>query len=182
MHISICSLLTRPCFSLEFLLHMLPLLSYLRENNGSFVAEASYYESVANADIGGDAATDRMVFYSAIISNIASLTDPTTGANACLDSVLTDDITIARVDGNETISVKVDSVVDAVGLNEQQLDECFWFLVHSLTLHPYVRFMELQPVITTYDTSAASSFSMTTTFAFALGALSLIPFAFGLVL
>lgn len=153
------------------------ILGFTKENNGSFVAEASYYESVANTDIGGDVATDRMDFYSAVISNITSLTDPTTGENTCLDSVLTDDITIDRIDGNETISVKVNSVVDANGLNEQQLDECFWFLVHSLTLHPYVRVMELKPVITTYDTSAAMTMASGL-----LGALSLIPFAFGLML
>ena len=45
-------------------------------------------------------------------------------------------------------------------MTEQELDDCLWYLVHALTLHPYVKYMELQAVVVPLpevpgDTSAA---------------------------
>ena len=130
---------------------------FLREyrgDNGVHVAEASFYDFSGGA---GDMVTDRMMFYSNVVNNVTSMAT-TMGSNECLDNVLTNDVKIARVGNNETVSVRVETISSA--LTEQELDDCLWYLVHALTLHPYVKYMELQAVVVTLpegpgDTSAA---------------------------
>jgi len=114
------------------------LLEFTTGSNGLNVAEASYYDF--QAEFGG-VTTERMEFYSNVIQNVTSLT-AADGSNTCLDVVLPNDVKIARMGTNETVSVHVETV--GGDLTTLQLDDCLWYLIYSLSLHPYVRFMELK--------------------------------------
>mmetsp|Transcript_16711 Transcript_16711/g.33400 ORF Transcript_16711/g.33400 Transcript_16711/m.33400 type:complete len:148 (+) Transcript_16711:667-1110(+) len=120
------------------------------------VAEASFYDFSVDA---GDMVTDRMMFYSNVVNNVTSMTTAM-GSNECLDNALPNDVKIARMGNNETVSVRVETISSV--MTEQELDDCLWYLVHSLTLHPYVKYLELEAVVVPLpegpgDTSAAPS-------------------------
>ena len=102
------------------------------------MAEASYYDFQAEYD---GVTTERMEFYNGVIQNVISLTAED-GSNTCLDLILPNDVKIARMGTNETVSVHVKTV--GGDLTEQQVNDCLWYLIYSLSLHPYVRFMELE--------------------------------------
>ena len=153
--------------------------------NGLNVAEASYYAFQAEFD--GDVTTERMGFYSNVIQNVTSLTAED-GSNTCLDLILPNDVKIARMGTNETVSVHLETV--GGDLTDQQINDCIWYLMYSLSLHPYVRFMELQADVVIFpppdggegtDTSASPPTTNTFVALFA-GALALAASTFGAVL
>eukprot|EP00562_Extubocellulus_spinifer_P004913 CAMPEP_0178513796 /NCGR_PEP_ID=MMETSP0696-20121128/23674_1 /TAXON_ID=265572 /ORGANISM="Extubocellulus spinifer, Strain CCMP396" /LENGTH=415 /DNA_ID=CAMNT_0020143835 /DNA_START=51 /DNA_END=1298 /DNA_ORIENTATION=+ len=132
------------------------LLTFATGDNGMHVAEASFYDFSVDA---GDMVTDRMMFYSNVVNNVTSMTTAM-GSNECLDNALPNDVKIARMGNNETVSVRVETISSV--MTEQELDDCLWYLVHSLTLHPYVKYLELEAVVVPLpegpgDTSAAPS-------------------------
>ena len=112
----------------------------MRSGRGGLnVADASYYDSEA---VNQGVATERMEFYSNVIRNVTALT-AADGSNACLDVVLPNDVKIARMGTNETVAVRVETI-DRNDLTPQQLDDCIWYLVYALSLHPYVQIMEVE--------------------------------------
>ena len=132
---------------------MYPFIHVHSGNNGLNVVEASYYYFQAEFD---GVTTERMEFYHNVIQNVTSLTTED-GSNTCLDLVIPNDVKIARMGANETVSVHVETVRD--DFTEQQLDDCFWYLIYSLSLHPYVRFVELEADVVVFppgETSASS--------------------------
>ena len=147
-------------------------------SNGLNVAEASYYDFQAEFD--GSVTTERMDFYSNVIQNVTSLTAED-GSNTCLDLILPNDVKIARMGSNEKVSVHVETVEG--DLTEQQTNDCIWYLIYSLSLHPYVRFMELEADVVIFpppDTSASPP-ATNTFFALLAGALALATSTFGAV-
>ena len=130
----------------------------MRSGRGGLnVAEASYYDSQAQNQ---GVATDRMEFYSNVIQNVTSLT-AADGSNACLDVVLPNDVKIARMGTNETVAVRV-GTIDRNDLTQLQLDDCIWYLVYSLSLHPYVQVMDVEADVIIFpppdgETSASPS-------------------------
>ena len=117
-----------------------PLFLQMRSGRGGLnVAEASYYDFQAQNQ---GVTTERMEFYSNVIQNVTSLTGAD-GSNACLDVVLPNDVKIARMGTNETVAVRVETI-DRNDLTQPQLDDCIWYLVYSLSLHPYVQVMDVE--------------------------------------
>ena len=104
-------------------------------------------------------ATERMEFYSNVIRNVTALA-AADGSNACLDVVLPNDVKIARMGTNETVAVRVETI-DRNDLTPPQLDDCIWYLIYSLSLHPYVQVMEVEADVVVFpppdggDTSAS---------------------------
>lgn len=153
-------------------------------SNGLNVAEASYYDFQADFD---GVTTERMEFYSNVIQNVTSLTAED-GSNTCLDLILPNDVKIARMGTNETVSVHLETI--GGDLSEQQINDCLWYLIYSLSLHPYVRFMELEADIVLFpppgggEGADASASSPTTNNLFAIfaGAVPLVSSTFGAVL
>lgn len=153
-------------------------------SNGLNVAEASYYDFQAEFD---GVTTERMEFYSNVIQNVTSLTAED-GSNTCLDLILPNDVKIARMGTNETVSVHVETV--GGDLTEQQVNDCLWYLIYSLSLHPYVRFMELEADVVLFpppgggegtDTSA-SPYTADALFSMLTGAVALAVSTFGATL
>ena len=142
-------------------------LLHIRSGRGGLnVADASYYDSEA---VNQGVATERMEFYSNVIRNVTALTSAD-GSNACLDVVLPNDVKIARMGTNETVAVRVETI-DRNDLTPPQLDDCIWYLIYSLSLHPYVQVMEAEADVVVFpppDGGDTSAFPAAVSSAFAL--------------
>lgn len=95
--------------------------------NSSFYVEASQDENIAS--------TSRMDWWANVISNVTDRTDPTTGENACFDVVIPQKL---KFDPGfkETIGVYVESL-DAVAMTEEEVQDCLWYVLAGLAIHPY---------------------------------------------
>jgi len=96
--------------------------------NSSFYVEASQDESIAS--------TPRMDWWAEIITNVTDRVDPTTGASVCFDVVIARQLKFAE-GYKDTIEVYVESYGDSSALTEAEFQECLWYVVAGLALHPF---------------------------------------------
>ena len=133
-------------------------------HNSSFYVESSQNQSTVS--------TPRMDWWANTITNVTDRTDPTSGANECLDVVIAQKLKFA-LGFKDTINVYIESA-DGVDLTEAELQDCLWYVVAGLALHPYSCQIEpeiykvpLPPIPTLPDSSSengpSSGYSDTTT-------------------
>ena len=135
---------------------------FLVGNGGNSVKDTSFYYNRANNGNGGDSGvdtgsvlhTDRMTFWSDAISTVVHNLTKSDGSNICLDEIIGKNI---EFDLNDDVldvygKISYEEVVqlgENVGLSNDDVDSCLWFMIMGLATNPLICSLEAQPHVIT---------------------------------
>lgn len=122
---------------------------FLTENGGKTVEELSFYHHrVSGMDGNRTVHTFRMEQWSAAVSTVRNWTDEETGFNACLETVIEENMDFAVLNKNLEVSAKMsfwegDQFMMSNALwAEEHIDICIWYMAYGLALNPMVCSLE----------------------------------------